>query len=452
MEQLVKINPNVRLRDLAIISAHDAGTSTISEGRCFSSVSRTQNFDLYTQLEVGARHLDTRFAPHTKSREQHALRIQHGPHGGEDFYKMLDQVVLFLHRHPREFVVLEVKFEMKSNIPITPHHYKRLVEYLNKNFGHLAIDREDLESWFRVETVTLGHILDSPKRVLLLSDNYIFDSLKQDGRVQISEIHPLSDIEVSEWHNTGHYKTLFSKNNHYHKKNEAGLSRFQVSQLILTPKAGVKFVCGYLCCMDRFRLDQKMYTLLRKKRLERYVRSLGDNRNINFLMLDFIDYCPNLLRFIIGLNFNFTIKILHATYKELKGANKHFTVDITSSLASMVVRSNSIWILVWLKDLHIAVIEGWLNISLEVNGERVENIREKVKGSDEFLWNGLVYLHEREHSVHSAADKMNKLSAEVVREKLNLESINCYARPSYEGSLSPVQKISNFTTSTEADQ
>ena len=77
MEQLIKISPDVKLRDCIMIGTHNSSTGEISGYKCFSSIAKCTDISIYKQLIRGARYLDIRLASNGKN--PHEVITCHGP-------------------------------------------------------------------------------------------------------------------------------------------------------------------------------------------------------------------------------------------------------------------------------------------------------------------------------------------------------------------------------------
>ena len=84
------------------------------------------------------------------------------------------------------------------------------------------------------------------------------------------------------------------------------------------------------------------------KRIHRFVREISNFKHWNYIMLDFVDYYPNIVNYVLGLNFISKIIIRKAkVVQELENS------DVTDRLKEIMVGGNSLWILSWKHDLGI---------------------------------------------------------------------------------------------------
>lgn len=446
MEELAKSSPEVKLRNLIMLSSHDAATSSIPGHICCSSVSRTQTFNLHQQLKVGVRHLDTRFAPCKKRNQLDALSVQHGTHSGGDYFDALEEVLVFIETHPKEFIFLDCTFEAKSKVPLLSGHVEHLVNFLQTKFGQYAIQQEDLDSWFKIDQVMIHQLVSSKKRILIMVDHGLLGVTQDQGKTLTADelakkgLFLNEDFRHSQWHNAGDPQTLFRRNSEFMAAGEIDKSRLLINQLILTPQTKTKHVIQYLLGLDSVRVDQKQQALLKKRQLQRHVRSLAANMDTNVIMLDFLDYDPNLLKFIIGLNLPHKLKVLKGSYQPLSDKKHHLGIDITERLNRLIVRGSSLWILDLETDLGIEAGSGWLNLSLEFDGTEIVLQRLKVVKGMQYLFNGLVM---RDMTVNpSDTLEITKPSFEI-----DLDPVRLLTTRSDENPLMPVMTASYFEAS-----
>ena len=98
------------------------------------------------------------------------------------------------------------------------------------------------------------------------------------------------------------------------------------------------------------------------------MRQISNNRYLNFLMFDFIEFDPCMLSFILGLNYKIDLEVKKAVI-EVEDDNHHIvkSFDVTKRLNSIVCRRNSLWIVDWERDAGVKLKFGWLNIQIEID-------------------------------------------------------------------------------------
>lgn len=81
---------------------------------------------------------------------------------------------------------------------------------------------------------------------------------------------------------------------------------------------------------------------------------------------DFLDLCPQLIRFLIGLNSSKHLEILLASVTTKDG---NTTIDVTETMNKLKRRNCCILLLDFEDDLEISVNEGKLRLKAQFDGE-----------------------------------------------------------------------------------
>lgn len=380
MQRLAEVAPLLRLKDIAMMSSHDCGTYSISKHKLGSSVSRTQEIDVYHQLDLGIRQIDFRYGPVGKGPTE--LAIRHGPHSGADYFREVMRVKHWLEDNPHEFLIIDAKCEKK----VSPEQRTALLKFMAEKFSKYLITKADTDSWFQIEHVTIGDIQKHyPKRVLLLVDDMVSaedtdQSLAKKGFID------RKDFIVSKWHNTGSVKKLFERIAEDVQQQAQVVDKFVNLQLILTPKVHAKALANYCIGADRFRVDQKHYLLFRNKQVHYFIRSQAQH-SLNYVMMDFVNYDPQISNFLIGLNFPYNLTI-HDCYL-VAGKSQH---DVTKAVRELVTRGNSLWLISVSKDLGLKFDKADLHIVYEYEKGRVVHKKVHVKRTDQYLLNCITHL------------------------------------------------------------
>lgn len=387
MKRLADLSPETKLRNLALMASHDSGTYSISKATLGSSVSRTQALDLYEQLDLGVRQIDIRYGPSGKKSEN--LAVRHGPHSGANYFGELIKVKNWIEDNPHEFLILDARCEKKVSL----EQRNFLVHFLIEKFGKVMITKKDCETWFKVSEVTLGDLSKNyPKRVLLLVDQMVTDFPSKTDSPQAENLLNRDLYVKSPWHNTASVKKLFEaieRDSYDPQLNR--LTEFFNHQLILTPKLSVVHVSKYCFCLDSGRIDQKQLVLFKDKRLQLFVRDMGNQSKpgqMNFIMMDFINYDPTIIQYLIGLNFPQELEIKSAVVME-----GNLTYDVTKTVDSLVSRGNSLWIICPNRDLGIKKFKcGDLHLVYSYNGSKPVHKKIELKKGSEYLLNCFTHL------------------------------------------------------------
>ena len=380
MQKLAEVAPGLKLKDIAMMSSHDCGTYSISKHKLGSSVSRTQEIDVYHQLDLGIRQIDFRYGPVGKGPTE--LAIRHGPHSGADYFKEIIRVKHWLEDNPHEFLIVDAKCEKK----VSAEQRAAFIKFMSEKFAKYLITKADTDSWFQLEQVTVGDIQKHyPKRVLLLVDEMISGE-DQDHSLARKGFIDRKDFIVSKWHNTGSVKKLFERIAEDIQQQVQVADKFVNLQLILTPKVHAKALANYCIGADRFRVDQKHYMLFRNKQVHYFIRSQAQN-SLNFVMMDFVNYDPHISNFLIGLNFPYNLTI-HDCYV-VSGKAHH---NVTKAARELVTRGNSLWLVSVSKDLGLKFDKADLHIVYEYEKGRTVQKKIHVKRTDQYLLNYITHL------------------------------------------------------------
>ncbi len=378
--RLCEVSPNMRLRDVTSLTAHDSGTYSIPTHTLGSSLSRTQSIDVYEQLNMGIRHIDFRYGPADKNSSE--IVVVHGPHKGANYFKELIKVKNWLEDNPHEFLIISAQNER----PINLQQKESLIKYFSDKFGKCLITSKDTDTWFRIEDVTLREIAQyHPKRVLLLVDDMILSDDK-DGKLRREGFLHRDDFVVSKWHHTGNVKKIFTKIAQDAVLFEMHPDRFANLQLILTPELHLKALAMYCCCLDRSRVDQKHYLLFQGRQVQYFIRDLARGP-LNFVMMDFVNYDPHINEFLIGINFPYRLNIIEG-FAICSGKR----VELTDALRRLVVRGNSLWIISIVTDLGIKSKNATLHLVYEYETGRTVHKIIEVKHGEQYLLNCISHL------------------------------------------------------------
>jgi hypothetical protein len=381
MERLGEIAPTIKIKQLKMMTSHDCGTYSIPKHVVGSSLSRTQSVDVYAQLDMGIRHIDFRYGPNGPNEQD--LAVRHGPHAGANYFRELIKVKHWLEDNPYEFLIIYAKCEKK----VTPEQRNYVIDFYRKKFSTLLITKKDFSSWFNIDDVTLGQLRQyHPKRVMLLVDEMILSNPKVEEILGNEGFLNSSKLMVSDWHNTGSVSKLFSKIQDDVKMIALRREQFVNLQLILTPKIHAQAIAKYCVCMDRTRIDQKQRLLFMDKQVQYFIRKLGD-QNINFLMMDFINYDPNIIVFLVGLNFPFELKVIQGYVVHEKD-----TIDVTDKLRSLVTNKNTLWLVNFGKDLDLHFSASTLHVLYEYEPNRPVHKQVKLKKDQQYLLNCVTHL------------------------------------------------------------
>lgn len=386
MKRLTDISPETRFRSLTMMAAHDCGTYSIPKTKVGSSISRTQSEDVYEQLDLGVRQIDFRYGPVGSKTDD--LAVRHGPHSGGNYFRELIKVKNWVEDNPHEFLIIDARCEKK----ISQEQRNFLVHFLLEKFGKVLITKKDTESWFRIDTVTLGELASHhPRRVLLLVDSMVKDCPSATDGPNVEDLLDRDDFIVSPWHNTGSVTKLFDCVEKsaltMYKEHPRHFTNFQ---MILTPKADLTNITRYCLCMDRGRLDQKHYLMFLEKKAQHFIRNLLSSSKVgqtNFIMMDFVNYDPLITQFLVGLNFPHILNFERASL--VVGKKTH---DIKKKIESLITRANSLWIVSASKDLGIKFKTAELHLVYKYGSGKLVEKKIFLNSHDQYLLNCITHL------------------------------------------------------------
>ena len=402
MERLYELAPDTKLRDMKMMTSHDCGTYSISKVKVGSSLSRTQSVDVYEQLDLGIRQIDFRYGPVGKGNQN--LAIRHGVHAGGNYFHELIKVKHWLEDNPYEFLIIDAKCEKQ----VSPEQRGYLIKFFQDKFSKFLIKKPDLEEWFDVSKVTLEMVRKRhPKRVLLLVDQMILDGSKDD--MLEAEGFLNKDLYLlSKWHNTGSVQKLFTKIREDIAIIEISRHRFVNLQLILTPKTHMKAMASYCLCLNRTRIDQKHRQLFQNRQVQQFIRGLS-GEPLNFVMMDFINYDPHILNFLVGLNFPLKL-VVHQAWIVGSKSKIH---DVTEKAQNLISASNSLWIINLYSDLGHSYRKCEFHVVYEYEEGKKCHKQIAMKRNDQYLLNAMSHMDvtlERKQSLASEKEMANEFN------------------------------------------
>lgn len=364
MTRLTQIAPDKALRDTIIPGTHDSATCTIPKSALFSASGRTQNGnDITDQLNRGARYLDLRVGG--KGSDKESVYIYHSILSGAKFVDILDSIVKFVSDNPGEFLFLEIVLEYGREI--TDEQRTFLFDTIKTSLGDSMITKEDTDDWFRTGSVTLGQLSEHKKNYMVLVHNRIYNDTftKQHIENTYSFFNNGRNMR-NKWHNTRDVQQLLKSNDEDLEKFATKRNLFLNNSFVLTPGVnGAGDILNLLVGSASLRPVSFARALFKRDVLDNHLREKADE-DWNMVTFDFIDLCPALISFLIGLNFPVKLEILRAAAKPYGGA----AVDVTDRVQSFVKRDRALFLLDIQDDLGLDFDEGKLTLAFKLdNGE-----------------------------------------------------------------------------------
>lgn len=158
MEDTLEGIKDRRLSEIVLPGSHDAG---MYETTVPQLAARTQDADLYGQLQAGVRYFDLR--PHWNGSE---LVIFHGPIVAESVQTVLNQVRQFMTEGHKELVIL--KFSHYDNFDSGTQDYGKLADMIVRTLAPWLYVKPSGST--RLADTTMGSFLTNGGRVLVVCD------------------------------------------------------------------------------------------------------------------------------------------------------------------------------------------------------------------------------------------------------------------------------------------
>jgi len=386
--------------------SHDSASVTISNWAPFSAVGLCQNVSVNEQLQRGARYLDLRVGGNKKSTLVDDTFICHGFLKGASFPDIIEEVHEFLRYNPGEFVILEVIYQKHE---MSPEQQLRALQLLSSTFDQ-KVTHDDLNSWFKLSDLTLGQLKKSEKNVIVLVNDrmgqFSLNGTQYDSDAVAREFgcHHHNFMK-NKWHNTANAHTLLESNESFLKRTCNNYDKFLNSQFVMTPQppGGVCDVLALLVGAKSLRPVSLARELYGKDVLEAFVRDHAEDR-WNIVLLDFLDLCPQLIRFLIGLNSPKHLKIEQAfvTPKDeestlIPGKQERSqssgllvpisdrTIDVTKTIQKLKRRDCCLYLLDFKRDLEISMDEGTLRLKAQFDDEEPLDLQIQFDRDTEYL-------------------------------------------------------------------
>jgi hypothetical protein len=344
MRHLIKVQTDVKLRDLILPGSHDAATSTIARHKPFSAVSVTQNVSVGDQLRRGVRFLDLRIAGGTSG--SCAVSIYHGMHQGSSLQTVLQGIADFLVEHANEVLVIEFVAEYGRHF--TSIQKKTALDMIKQYLGEYVMQEPNNYKLFN--RTTLKSLVQSNQRVCLLIHPRIWEApIELDGVICDAEYVAKTyhyrnshDYAINKWHNTRDCMQLLDWNLDEVHRHGSDRDRLLVNQFVLTPGVGgLHDVAQLLVGMASLRPVSLVNQLVNP--MNDFVRQHG-SEPWNIVLMDFVDLVPAFIAFLISLNFGAKLQIVKADI----GIN-----DVTIAIQQYIVRGKVLYLTHVAKDLGV---------------------------------------------------------------------------------------------------
>lgn len=365
MEKVAKLNPQVKIRDMVIPATHDAGTYGISINNFFYFAAKTQRLDIYHQLVAGSRSLDLRYGSKGSCRED--VYIFHGPYAGPQYKEVFEQINRFITENPNEFLVVLIQQENAINADQKDYLLELIRAYLTPK----AITKSDSTTWFKIDKVTIGQIVQKHKNYFVLADSHLcLLSADQQSRdladYEAMGIYESSIFYHSSWANTNTTAALWE----YELKKIGEMKSIKntlvCTQTMLTQQTTKQDIESYIIGTESLRLDHFTKMLKKDQNMANFFIDNIGTQSFNYIELDYIDYSPELVKYLIGLNFPHALTVISA---------KADDVDVTKKVAGLVSRGRVVYIPNFKQNLKLDFTPREFSIEFMYQGDSVTTTR-----------------------------------------------------------------------------
>lgn len=305
MEALRPQIQNTRLLGLAIPASHDSNTVTLNSWNPLYPFGACQSLCIYQQLEHGVRMLDLRYGA---GKGKVKVIDQHGPITGGDLFYTFRQVKQFLDTYPYEFVMIN----MQNESELSPETKAYLIEEIAKLLGEYLVNGDDFDTWFKMDSVTMGQIFQRKKRILLFGWSSIWEGSFYDKEsCRKLGIHLQSDCIESRWHDTDKFDVMMTNNiNDLKKWNELKLQsqKLFTIQIVLTIQGKMEDLLNYVYFLTVPTIKNLARQITRSNKLLNFLfhaLRLG----ANLVMFDFVELEMTAIKMIILSNVKHDISI-----------------------------------------------------------------------------------------------------------------------------------------------
>jgi hypothetical protein len=357
MKALTKQCPDMKVRDIIVPGTHDSASYTISSLQLFSAVGRTQNLSVQDQLLAGARYIDVRVA---NAKKRIGLSIWHGCLEGGAFMEVLEEVEEFLKNHEQEFVVLELVPEYGR--PFARDARMDMLKSVHQQLGSRAVPADQVENL--LSSWTLKNLAESGKQVVVLLHPRFYEDF-QLSQEEIASTYNMASSRKwmhGKWHNTRQIGQLLDRNLEFVQKHGKNQKQLLNNQFILTPGVGsASDVLNALIGQNSLQPVSWARKLYKDGQLATYLREHADEP-WNIFMLDFIELCPTVVHFAVGLNFPSELTVLLAAVWNSSDSSDG-SIDVTEKLIPFVKRDRILLLTSIVRDLELNFDEGVLTIA-----------------------------------------------------------------------------------------
>jgi hypothetical protein len=379
MGQLVKqslqkpSNSTLTLRDMVLPGSHDSASATIGMWKPFSAAGRTQNLSVGQQLGAGIRYLDVRVASATKGSRNNLLSIWHGCLEGGNFDDVMSDIADFVKDHPKEFVLLELVPEYGK--PFQGPDRIKCLERAFELLGGSATIFPANQVRDILTTKPYVQVAECPQSVVVLLHERFFDNLVSPDEVaaQYGFVNS-SDHLRNPWNNTRDITQLLAKNLQTAQDYKDDREHLVCNQFFVTPGVGnANEIVGTLTGQNSLRPVSHACRLYAPSVLDHFFVRRHANEPWNIISLDFVDLCPEVVNYLIALNWKTTMRMnIELAAMCVNGAHQ----DVTKKVQSSVCRDTVLFLVDPEVDVSSGADQFFLTVAYSLsktNGSAVGN-------------------------------------------------------------------------------
>jgi hypothetical protein len=175
---------------------------------------------------------------------------------GEPLVEVLYEIRKFIDSHPSEF--LFVTFQEERENALNPFAKRFLQMMIFWMFQDVSVKFEDMQSWFKIDEVTIGDYQDNKKNIFICFNGRIgfangFCPMERVSEKEIKQktekknvklntigIHLKYDFYIDKWFNTDDPEKLLKEIDDHCKSFKDSTSKMLISQFVLTIPSNAK--------------------------------------------------------------------------------------------------------------------------------------------------------------------------------------------------------------------
>jgi hypothetical protein len=300
---------DTKIRYLLIPGSHDSGTYNIPPQSLLYELTCTQHVSIHSQLTSGIRYIDLRYGP--GSPHPTDIHILHHSAKSITLNQALTQISNFISQNPKEIIFLKIQREKDCNLPQNLHIYNSIkkifgAEKIVKRSESLDLNGASSEAWFSFHRSTFGDVVGKGKNYFLFLEPRMFVGTGFEneffGRFEY----------IDAWMDQSCCEGLWGRLEESVRGYQDFDREFYVAQVVLTPSWSFWKGVGVVLGCGTGSVSKHMGFLLKDDRIRYFTKEMVNSYKCNTFMYDFVDWIPDLLRFILVSNFQKSLEIKYA--------------------------------------------------------------------------------------------------------------------------------------------